>query len=283
MVAGWRNLYRWLKPDAIVFDHSPTALLASGGESARRVLLGAGFYSPPDGTPMPRVRPPIKDKDCLLAHVEWEVLATANLLRERMGLAPWGRLSQLYADVHENILTTFQEMDPFERTSATYWGIGPNMPGAVPQWPRCAGQRIFAYLKPFPALPALLGLLNQTRQPTLVCADDIDRRIQDHFRSETLQFASRPPDLGQVSRECDLAILNGTHASTATMLLAGKPVMQIPITGEQFLTAQRTTALGCGPSALRRRSGDHQSAGVADRRQRTAFGGAPHCRPLRWI
>jgi UDP:flavonoid glycosyltransferase YjiC (YdhE family) len=83
----------------------------------------------------------------------------------------------------------------------------------------------------------------------LICADDIDRKIQDHFRSETLQFASDPPDLGQVSRECDLAILNGTHASTATMLLAGKPVMQIPITGEQFLTAQRTTALGCGPSA----------------------------------
>ena len=52
MVSGWRSLYRWLKPEAIVFDHSPTALLAAGGESARRVLLGSGFHIPPDCSPM---------------------------------------------------------------------------------------------------------------------------------------------------------------------------------------------------------------------------------------
>jgi hypothetical protein len=249
MVAGWRSLYRWLKPDVIVFDHSPTALLAAGTETARRVLLGAGFHSPPDGSPMPQVRPALQGKDSELAHVESEVLATVNSLRARAGLAAWNRLSQLYSDVHENILTTFRELDPYERREASYWGIGPNVPGAVPDWPCCSGQRIFADLKPFPALPALLDFLNRVRQPTLICADDVDRKIQSHFRSETLRFANAPIDLGLASRQCDLAILNGTHASTATMLLAGKPVMQIPITGEQFLTARRTTALGCGPSA----------------------------------
>jgi hypothetical protein len=226
-------------------------LLAAGGESARRVLLGAGFHSPPDCSPMARVRPLLQEKggkDNELAHVEPDVLSTVNLLRKRLGLPAWNRLSQLYADVHENILTTFRELDPYERPWATYRGIGPNVPGAVPDWPGCAGQRIFAYLKPFPALSELLAFLNKTRHPTLVWADGIDRGIQDRFRSETVQFAAEPPDLWQVSRQCDLAILNGTHASTATMLLAGKPVMQIPITGEQFLTAQRTTALGCGPS-----------------------------------
>ena len=176
------------------------------------------------------------------------MLSSANLLRNRLGLPAWNRLSQLYADVHENILTTFRELDPYERPWATYWGIGPNVPGAAPEWPQCAGQRIFAYLKPFPALPDLLALLNKMGHPTLVWADGIERSLQDRFRSETVQFAAEPPDLWRVSRECDLAILNGTHASTATMLLAGKPIMQIPITGEQFLTAQRTTALGCGPS-----------------------------------
>ena len=249
MVAGWRNLYGWLKPDVIVFDHSPTALLAAGGEPAKRILLGPGFYSPPDRSPMPQVRLPLAGKDRDLAHVESEVLSTTNSLRMRMGLPVWSRLSQLYADVHENILTTFRELDPYERPSATYWGIGPCVSGCRPDWPHGSGQRIFAYLKPFPALPALLGFLNQLRQPTLICADGVDRKIQDHFRSETLQFTSAPPELTEVSRQCDLAILNGTHASTATMLLAGKPVLQIPITGEQFLTAQRTTALGCGPSA----------------------------------
>src|SRR5260221_1128362 len=47
LAAAWRNLFKLVRPDLIVFDHSPTALLASRGFSAKRLLLGVGFCTPP--------------------------------------------------------------------------------------------------------------------------------------------------------------------------------------------------------------------------------------------
>ena len=46
-------------------------------------------------------------------------------------------------------------------------------------------------------------------------------------------------------------VLNGTHGSTAAVLLAGKPVVQLPIYLEQVVLARRTAALGAGRLASR--------------------------------
>ena len=50
----------------------------------------------------------------------------------------------------------------------------------------------------------------------------------------------------QAAAECDLGILNGNHATTLAMLLAGKPLLQLPIFLEQELNARATAALGAG-------------------------------------
>ncbi len=54
----------------------------------------------------------------------------------------------------------------------------------------------------------------------------------------------------RAARECDLAILNGTHGSTVLTLLAGKPMLQLPLMLEQQLNARATVRLGAGASAL---------------------------------
>jgi UDP:flavonoid glycosyltransferase YjiC (YdhE family) len=46
------------------------------------------------------------------------------------------------------------------------------------------------------------------------------------------------------SGECHLAILHGGHGATAAMLLAGKPILQIPLVVEQLLTTVATIRLG---------------------------------------
>ena len=48
MAEAWRKLYDFVRPDLIIFDHAPTALLASAGYPVRRALIGTGFFSPPD-------------------------------------------------------------------------------------------------------------------------------------------------------------------------------------------------------------------------------------------
>ncbi len=43
MIAAWKNLYALIDPDLLVFDYSPTAMLAARGSRARRIAIGTGF------------------------------------------------------------------------------------------------------------------------------------------------------------------------------------------------------------------------------------------------
>jgi UDP:flavonoid glycosyltransferase YjiC (YdhE family) len=49
-----------------------------------------------------------------------------------------------------------------------------------------------------------------------------------------------------VAAECDLTVLNGGHASTVEFLLAGKPILQVPVFLEQAINSQNTARLGAG-------------------------------------
>src|SRR5271157_887693 len=57
MAAAWRNLFELAAPDLIVFEHSPTALLAALGLPAKKALIGTGFFCPLDEYPMADLRP----------------------------------------------------------------------------------------------------------------------------------------------------------------------------------------------------------------------------------
>lgn len=55
-VALWRNWLHDLRPNLIVCDHSPTALLASRGLDIRRATISTGFFRPPDLSPLPNLQ-----------------------------------------------------------------------------------------------------------------------------------------------------------------------------------------------------------------------------------
>src|SRR5439155_3039499 len=57
LACAWRNLYKLTNPDLIVFDHSPTALLAARGMAARKLVLGVGFCVPRAMFRFPPLRP----------------------------------------------------------------------------------------------------------------------------------------------------------------------------------------------------------------------------------
>jgi UDP:flavonoid glycosyltransferase YjiC (YdhE family) len=61
-----------------------------------------------------------------------------------------------------------------------------------------------------------------------------------------LRFVPRPVNLDEAGGSCDLAILNATHGTTAAILLAGKPSLQIPLFLEQQLTADNVVRMGTG-------------------------------------
>lgn len=271
---AWRRLFEKFEPDLIVFDHSPTALLAARGLPVRRALIGTGFFSPPDVSPLPNLRIWLMPDNNVLIRHEHEVLENINAVLARWNQPPLERVSQLYRQVDQDFLLTFRELDcyaehrrdahasdiPSQATGLTsqslapspqppapeYWGVWTSGLGRSPEWPPGPGPKIFAYLKPFKALPQLLDRLLGLLNPILIYAPEIDPRMRSHFQCPNLRFLDEAADMKQVARECGLAILNGTHATTVAMLLAGKPALHIPVFLEQAINARAVESVGAG-------------------------------------
>jgi glycosyltransferase involved in cell wall biosynthesis len=258
--AAWRNLFKMVKPDLVVFDHAPTALLASRGLPMRRALIGSGFCCPPDeadedGWRWGVLRPAVAATadPAALGDAYRQILARVNRQLDQWGQPPVERLGRLYSDVDESFLTTLPELDHFpRRANAAYWGpVLCDGEGDEPQWPAGEGPRVFAYLKAFPALPGLLRALDDAGCRTVVYGAGVGGAVRQ-FRSERIRLASRRLDMAKVARECDLAVLNGGHGVTAQVLLAGVPTLQIPLAQEQQMLADAVARLGAGEVADRK-------------------------------
>jgi UDP:flavonoid glycosyltransferase YjiC (YdhE family) len=247
----WNSLFDEVRPSLLVADHSPRALLAVRGRPIRRVNVGTGFFCPPPGFPLPVWAPGntpgeysaiVRDEEIILQNVN-------GLLMSRYR-RPLESLSDLFNDLDGVFLTTYPELDHFgPRPRIRYWGHWSLDEGEAPQWPQGDGPKVFAYLKPFPALPMLLRELAKRGGATIVVAPELGDETRREFASPNIQFERRPVDIRRVAHECDIAILNGNHGTTASMLRAGKACLLIPMFTEQAILANRVAALGAGCAA----------------------------------
>jgi hypothetical protein len=250
LATAWRNIFAHVAPRVIVFDHSPSALVAARGLPAKRVLLGTGFFCPIDEQPLRCLQPWLQADMATVARDEAQVLERINQVLALWAQPPIDRVARLFHPHDENFLVTFAELDHYTgRTGARYWGAWGSGFGKPPVWPPGSGKRIYAYLKPFHDLPRLLHALKQSGCPTLIYADGISDAMKSGFASPALRFETEPLDMPRVAAECDLAVLNANHGTLVAILLAGKPSLQIPIYVEQSLLANAVMRMGAALGA----------------------------------
>lgn len=245
---AWRNLVELLAPALIVLDHAPTALLATRGIGVPRLNFGDGFCIPPMARPLPPFRwwereqnaARLADSDAKAWSVANEVLGTlsAPLLT---GLADLRRCD-------DTLLCTFAELDHYpQRAPETY--LGPVFSlgqGAPAVWPEGDAPRIFAYLKPVAELDGVLQALKASHARVLAHVPGAARRTLARHASAQMLFSEPALDMEQARTTCDLALCHGGAGTTAAMLLAGKPLLVLPLQMEQTMTARRLEALGAG-------------------------------------
>jgi UDP:flavonoid glycosyltransferase YjiC (YdhE family) len=243
---AWHALFDSVRPDLLVCDHSPTAMLAARARGLKVMVTGTGFFVPPDIAPLPDLRPWRATDPALLAADEAIVLTAMNTALAKFSSTALERLSQLFA-VDTQTLFTFPELDNYaNHRQADYWGPVPSGPGAVPEWPEGQGKRVFAYLRRFDTLPALLSSLRDSGQPTLIYMPQQPPDITAQFEGGNLHFSTVPLDMDTVTQQCDLAVLHAGHGVTAALLLAGKPMLLLPLHLEMLLTAQAVAGMRAG-------------------------------------
>jgi UDP:flavonoid glycosyltransferase YjiC (YdhE family) len=246
-VRAWRRLFALLDPDLLVFDHSPTALLAARGLSIPRVVLGTGFGIPPAVSPFPAFAADDAGPD--LAASEARVTVTVNEALQSLGESPIARLADIYT-AETNVFFTFRELDHYqERDAADYWGPTQQDAGVTPVWSPGDGKRVFAYMKPFDTLAALLTTLRDAGHPTLIYLGKGAEDIRRGFEGGNLAFSDRPVDLRAAVAGADLMVCHSGHGTISAALLAGKPLLLLPLNMEQRMLSARVIEAGAGLAA----------------------------------
>lgn len=245
-IRAWRALYTLLQPDLLVFDHSPTAMLAARGLHILRLVLGTGFGIPPAQHPLPYFG---AEPDAELKSAEDRITAVTNEALKDLGDTPLSRLADIY-DAEARVFFTFRELDHYpQRDAGDYWGITRQDAGVTPVWPAMEGRRVFAYLKPFDTLPTLLATLRNAGHPTLVYLGKGAEGIAKQFAGGSLAFSDRPVDLKAAVAAADVVICHSGHGTVSAALLAGKPLLLLPLNMEQRMISARVMQAGAGLAA----------------------------------
>jgi UDP:flavonoid glycosyltransferase YjiC (YdhE family) len=249
LVNGWRNLFTLTKPQLVIFDHAPTALLASRGLSLSRALIGTGFCSPPRVSPFPAMRSWGPHSPQQLADNEAHMLKIANVALARHDAAPLKNLTDLF-DVDEDFLCTFPELDHYQQRGGNvrYWGARYSFGnGREPVWSPNGGKRVFAYLdKNFDDLGKVLQTLAGLPVQALVYVPGMPPPLITQYQSKNLVFVASPVDFGKLAGQCDAAICHAGHGTASALLLAGIPLLLLPNHLEQYLNALNIQNMGAG-------------------------------------
>ncbi|MDB5803827.1 MAG: hypothetical protein JWN73_1149 [Betaproteobacteria bacterium] len=251
LLRDWRALIENAKPDLVVTDHAPTALLAARSLNLRNARIGTGFCCPPmqePEAPMVSWIPPGPERRAEAAGV---VLASINGALAAVGAKPLDTLSQMHA-AGEDFITTYAGLDHYPSRATPRWGVVLGTEGGVaPEWPVARGPRVFAYLKAQQAqtMP-LLRALRRKHCATLVHCPGLTPEQRAAAQAEGLRFSDRPLDIDAVTAGCDLVVCGGGHGTVCAALLAGKPLLIAPDLAEQAITARNVENLGAGLSAM---------------------------------
>jgi UDP:flavonoid glycosyltransferase YjiC (YdhE family) len=242
---GWRGLLRLVRPDALVYDHAPTALIAARAAAAPVLIVGTGFEIPPLVSPMPALRPWEQPPADELRAMEAKVVSQINVQLARIRHASIQSLAELYG-LQPQFIASFRELDPFTpRPMARY--VGPVYAlgdSSAIGWASTGKSRVFVYVRSkLNGWEVLLAALNSLDAEVLCSMPGHPPDIAARFPA--LRFIDGVTDLGNLLRDANLIVTSGA-GTISTALLAGVPALVAPENLEQLLAGRQLAAIGAG-------------------------------------
>jgi len=240
----WQRLLINVRPDRLVAEHAPSALLAARALGLPRVAIGTGFTLPPRSRPMAGLPPWFAVPPRRLQAVEDQFLDAVNPVLEGTGGPPLGAVDDLFEGAGR-CLCTLPEFDHYPaRNHGDYSGpvlTSPELPEA--EWPSRGQDHGFVYLRTSHRYFApLLDMLKRRGDPVLAFVPDFEG--PEGLQSPGLCITRQPVALAGLREHCQYAVTEGGHNTGLRMLLEGIPVLLCPTQLEQAVSAFRLHAQG---------------------------------------
>lgn len=248
LVQAWRSTIDLVGPAIMIADYAPTAMLAARVAGIPVVHVGDGFTIPPAGRSSVALGDSEVGQASRVGRAEEQVVNAVNCVLHEIGAPTIVGISDLLA-ADMTILATYAELDHHRGqrdANSSYEGHFDLVGGDSFHWRASGGPRILAYLKPDarqfgPIVESLARLPVQT----IIYAGGLtaDARVP---AGADLTWSARPLPMQAALPDADLVICHGGHGTVCAALLAGKPLLVLPMNEEQLLTAQNVARLGAG-------------------------------------
>lgn len=276
LLAGWRDAFALARPDAVLCDHAPTALLALRGTGITTWVLGDSFVLPPPGLHFP----PLLDdpqEPARCAAYDATVLAPTNCALALLGDPPLSRLTDLFVPPHKALLS-LPELAHFDGYLAGTEWVGPSYAGDVgaePLWPQGDGPRVFAYLDPAHAeFNKTMVALKALNVRALVHAKGLAPEAAQRLSGPRLRFEPAPLLMDRTVAGADVVLSHASLGTATAAALAGKPQLLLPSQPEQALVARRLVQSGLALQVVLGRAGVDVQALLARLLHEPAFADA---------
>ncbi len=247
LLKAWQSIFSLIKPDLLVADHSPTALLAARGTPIPKIVVGNSFTIPPAETPLPPLTSGIGN-DELVSREELAV-ARINQSLDNLKKPPIYNLQEIFK-AKETFIFTIPELDHFGNLRQRCEYLGPatmSQSGIKPKWPQRHKKKIFVYLYPaFKGFKNVIKALGKLNVCAIVHAPGISKLDKIRLQTDTLFIYEEIIEINTVLKESDAAICHSGAGTGAAFLLAGRPVLLLPVQLEQMAIAQKIAGLGAG-------------------------------------
>lgn len=245
----WQDVLVRARPDLLVADFAPTAMLAARVAGVPMAAVGDGFSLPPLQAPMPALRPWADIAPDALASVEGRVLAVINACLPALDTQELHDLRDLFAGLPA-FLCTFPELDHYpDRSNGIWYGdVFPPSPGTSPDWPEGRGERIYIELDPrHPALPMMADALDRLGLPTVIQSAGLPTRLAKAMARRTVSVSAEV-DRAAALFGSDIVVCQRLEVA-APALLAGKKLLMLPVFVEEMMTLHRVVRQGFGHGA----------------------------------
>jgi UDP:flavonoid glycosyltransferase YjiC (YdhE family) len=250
---AWRSLFALVQPDVVLFEHSPTALIAAHGLGFKKVLIGTGFTAPvPEQAPTTPfllfpTTPSTPEVLASLLHDDAALLTTINTALQALGAPSMDGLHTIFTQADDILAMTLPQLDHFgAKPDVRYLGVEAPHPYAAPIWPNGDGPRVFGYLNAFTCVERLLQDLQDAGVCALLFVRNLPPALKARYSGPRMRFIDHPVNLAEVACQAAWVVHCGNHSTAATFAAAGVPQLMVPLHQEQLFLALRLVSTGAG-------------------------------------
>ncbi|MCE3254155.1 MAG: relative of glycosyl transferase family gt*A [Cellvibrio sp.] len=247
---AWLAIFNSISPDVILFDYSPTALLAAAGLRTPKIIVSNPYLTPAPGTSAINLIPSAYFDAAKATEIHQWVIKVINSVRQDYGVAPITTIGDLFiADA--TFLSGFSATDYFNtyRSNPVYCGsaLGVSIGNQAPVWRPGLSQKLLAYLKHRDSRSgAILKILAAMQARALCFYSDCKPEDIEQFSNTSIEVSNTPLDFAKAYDEAATIICHGGQGVVNEALYRGIPLILAPTQAEQYFIAEKIKAMGNG-------------------------------------